>query len=259
LNKKIRDSIIGVIIIVVMLFLVIWVYNREANKDTRELAKHISELSSKGGPPETIEDLEKAIALYEAQIELNIKDGIQTGSYWKILGIRQADRGQHKSALEAYDNAKNYITDDPTLFWLIGESAIVAARSVVDVTPEALTEKDRYYKLAENSYLRSIELDAVYGRPLFGIGALYTFDLDRPAEAIPHLERFLQINTNNVTAMFVLARACYMEANSEGTGRGRALELNERAIELYDRIISLSGDPKVREEAAKNKETIGNR
>jgi tetratricopeptide (TPR) repeat protein len=75
---------------------------------------------------------------------------------------------------------------------------------------------------------------------------VYTFDMNRPrpAEAVVHLERYVQMMPNDLSGMFVLARAHYMTENYEG------------ALELYDRIISKSKDPNVRTEVEKNKEIV---
>ena len=246
MNKKIKDTVIGIAVVALIVSLVIWVYNHEKNKGHRELAKRISELSSKGGPPETIDGLKEAIAAYEAQIELNVKEGAQTGVYWKILAIRLADRGMHRDALDALDRAIYYNSEDPTLFYLTGEYASIAAASVVGFSRDSVSEKEHFTNLAESAYLRAIQLDLGYARPRLGLGILYTFDLDRPSEAIPYLERYVQLASNDIQGMFVLARAYYMTENFTG------------AAELYDRIIARSKDPRVRAEAQNNKEIIGN-
>jgi tetratricopeptide (TPR) repeat protein len=200
------------------------------------------ELSPKGGLPEGIDGLKAAIAAYEAQIERNVKEGAQTGVYWKILGIRLADRGMHQDAIDAFERAIYYNAEDPALFSLMGESASVAAASAL-----SSSERERFINLAERSFLRSIELDAVYARPRLGLGILYTFDtVDRAADAVPHLERYLDISHNNIQGMFLLARAYYMTENFS------------RSLELYDRIIERTKDPKVKEQAQNNKEAIWN-
>jgi tetratricopeptide (TPR) repeat protein len=89
-------------------------------------------------------------------------------------------------------------------------------------------------------------LDSNYAKPRLGLGILYAFELNRPAEAVPHMERYMQMLPNDVKGMFVLARAYYM------------IESYDSALELYDRIISKTKDPKVKAEAQKNKEIIRN-
>jgi tetratricopeptide (TPR) repeat protein len=243
---NVKDAVVGLLVAAILVGLVALVYHYEMNKSYRDLAKRIVGVSSKGRTPETIDDLKKAIALYENQIELNVKTGAQTGVYWKILAIRLADKKMYKDALQAYEKALYYNADDPTLFYLTGESASVAAASTLDFNDNSVLEKERYQKLAESAYLRAIDLDPTYAKPRIGLGILYTFDMVRPAEAVPHLERFMQINPGDIRGMFVLARAYFMT------------EENERAIELYERIITRTKDPKVKAEAQNNMDLIRN-
>jgi tetratricopeptide (TPR) repeat protein len=242
--KKVKEILTGVLVILVIGALITVVYRREQGKPSRELAKRIAELSPRGGPPETIEGLRKAIALYEDQIERNVREGAQTGVYWKILATRLAERGMHRDALAAFERALQYNAEDPTLYYLTGVSAGIVAKSALGFAAADSAEKTRFFTLSESAYLRAVELDNDYPKPRYGLGVLYTFELERPADAIPHLERYLQIIASDVQAMFVLAAACYM------TGR------YGEAVDLYDRIIARSKDPKVRAEAQYNKDLI---
>ncbi|MCL2043824.1 MAG: tetratricopeptide repeat protein [Treponema sp.] len=244
MNKKIKDSIIGALVLLVVIALIIFVYSNAKSREQRELERRINALSPRGGIPQTIDGLREAINIYESQIEFNVQTGAQTGVYWKILAIRLADRNMHRDALDALERAIHFNTSDPTLFHLTGEYASVVAASVVGFSGDAAAEKEQLTNLAEAGYLRAIELDATYMRPRLGLGVMYTFDLNRPAEAIPHLEKFVQSSPSNVSGMFVLARAYYMTENFYP------------AIELYDRIIAVSRDQSVQAEAQNNKETI---
>jgi tetratricopeptide (TPR) repeat protein len=245
--KRIKDAILGLFVLLIIVVLVIVVYRYEAGKTHRDLAKQIAELSPRGGPPETIEGLKTAIAAYEAQIELNVKEGAQTGVYWKILATRLADRSMHRDALEALEKAIYYNAEDPTPFYLTGLSAAIVAKSSLDFpggSGAAGAEKEKYFALAESAYLRAIELDPGYPKPRYGLGILYIFELDRPADAIPHLTRYLELMSTDVDAMFTLARAYYMTENYNG------------AMELYDRILSSTKDKTRKTEAQNNKDFI---
>jgi len=244
--KKFKEVVLAILVLSVIGSALVWVYRYERNKVHVNLAKRIADLSPRGGPPETIEGLKAAIAAYEAQIELNVKEGAQTGVYWKILAIRLADKGMHRDALDAYERALHFNGDDPTLLYLTGESASAAAASTLAFSGNSAAERERYLDLAESAYLRSIQLDATYAKPRLGLGILYTFEMNRAAQAIPHLERYRELIPKDLKGMFVLARAYYMT------------ESYDRAIELYDLIISQSKDPKVRAEAQNNKEIIRN-
>jgi len=241
-----RDVIFGLFVIAIIAGLLMVVVNYSQNKLRTDLAKRMAELSPKGGPPEGIDGLKKAIALYEAQIEQHVKDAAQTGVYYKILAIRLADKKDHRDALNALDKAIQFNSEDPTLFHLVGDYASVVAASTLGFSGNSGTEKEHYTRLAETAFLRSIQMDPVYPKPRLGLGILYTFDLNRAAEAVPHLERYVELAPNDVKGMFVLARAYYMT------------ESYDRAVEMYDRIIARTKDPKVKSEAQNNKDIIRN-
>jgi len=242
--KKIKDFFIAIMIIAAVGALIYFIYDRGSKKTNRELARQIAELSPRGGPPETIEGLRQAIVLYENQIERNVREGAQTGVYWKILAIRFADRNLHNDALDALERAVYYNSEDAILFYLTGVSAASVAKANVGFSANAVNERERYYKLAENSYLRALELDVTYTKPMYGLAVLYVFELDRPAEAVPYLERYAQLTPSDITAMFVLARAHFM------------LEDYSRAVEVYDRIIDRTRDRQMKDEALNNRDFI---
>ena len=247
MNKKVKDTIVAILVLLVIGTLIYVVYTHGRNREQRALAQRISALSPRGGLPETIEGLRQAIAIYEEQIENYVRDGAQTGAYWKILAIRLSDRGMHRDALNALERAIHYNADDPTLFFLTGESASVTAASTMDFGSNSSAERERLLTLAETAYLRAIQMDDTYQRPRLSLAILYTFDLDRPSDAIPLMERYLDISPNDINGMFVLARALYMT------------EQYRRAVDLYDRIITTTRDPQVRNEAQNNREMIMDR
>jgi tetratricopeptide (TPR) repeat protein len=242
--KKAKDVIVGILVVAVIVTIGLFVYRFDKNRTHRDLAKRIAELSPRGGTPETIDGLRQAIALYEAQIETNVRDGAQTGTYWKILGIRLADRNMDRDALGAFEKAVYYNSGDPTIFYLTGVSAGRVAKSVVGFSSGSAAERDQFFTLAENSYRRALDLDPQYYKPMYGLGILYIFELDRPQEAIPYMEKYVQYQANDVSAMFVLARAYYMTENYQ------------QAIEMYDRIIAKTKDAKVRSEAQSNRDIV---
>jgi tetratricopeptide (TPR) repeat protein len=216
------------------------IYQRNKNRD--DLASRIAALGD--GPPSTIEGLRSAIAAYEQQIEQHVRDAAQLGVYWKILATRLQDRGLHNEALKALERAIYFTPEDRVLHYMTGVSAAFVAKNIHSFPGVDRAEKDRYFMLSEEGYLRAIGLDERYLRPRYGLGVLYVFELDRPADAIPHLLRGLEISRNDTDTMFVLARAYYM------TGAF------EEAVEIYDRIISLTKDEEKQREAQNNRQTL---
>ena len=246
---------IGIIAIILIVITVMGSSIYKKNRNRRDLAERIfsegseaapelsAEIRGRSSSPETISELRNAIATYEGRMERHVQDAAKTGTYWKILAIRLQDRGLHGEALEALECAIYYAPLDPAVHYYTGISAGIMAKSIHSF-PGRENERDKYFMLAEEAYLRAIELDSRYLRPRYGLGVLYVFELDRPEDAIVHLERCLEISRNDVDTMFVLARAYYM------------VRQYQDAIDLYDRIITLSRDEQKRIDAQNNRQLI---
>ena len=242
MNNKGR-ALLGIIMLLII-GVAIYGFSMNARYKSRgELAKRIFSHES-GNPPLTIEELKTAITAYEKQIERYVDDSAKTGSYWKLLAVRLMDRGLYGEALEALERAIFYTPEDAALHCYTGITAGVMAKSIHDFPGRDNREREKYFALAESAYLRSIELDNRYLRPRYGLGVLYVFELERPGDAIPHLERYLEISRNDVDTMFVLARAFYMLKNYQA------------AVDLYERIITLSKDEQKRIDAQNNRQMV---
>ncbi|MDR0388632.1 MAG: tetratricopeptide repeat protein [Spirochaetaceae bacterium] len=244
-NPRIREYVLGffVIILIGAIFVGFQMYKKQSFRS--QLASRIAELSPRGGPPETIEGLRSAIALYEDMIEEQVNTAVKTGVYWKILSARLQDKGLYGEAFKALERALSYTPEDPALHYATGLVAGILARNYHDFSAGGDSgEQAHYYRLAEEAYLRALALDDRATRARYGLAVLYVFELDRPAEAIPHLERYLEIQTKDTDAMFILARAFYVTGNYDG------------AVELYDRILSITKDTTRRAEAENNKQQV---
>lgn len=195
--------------------------------------------------PTTIEELTEAIRKYQNRIEDVLNADIRVGMWYKILGTRYLDNRMYGKALENFQAAIQYYPTNQNLYYWVGVCAGFMAKSALDFNAAGnLAERDRYYALAESAYLRAIEIEPAYARPLYGLGILYVFELDQSEKAIPHLEKLLTIDTGNIEAMFVLARAYYSTGDSD------------RAVSMYDRILASSKYDKQRKEAEANKARV---
>jgi tetratricopeptide (TPR) repeat protein len=242
---KMKETVLGLLVLLIIGGGIGGLFTYQKNKNRNGLAERIFDLGPRGGgTPSTVEGLRTAIAAYEERIEQHVKDAAQTGVYWKILASRLQDKGLHLEALDALERALDYYPGDAALHYMTGVSAGYAGKSAHDFPGGEAGPRDRYFRLAEEAYLRAIELDGRYLRPRYGIAVLYLFELGRPAEAVPHLRAYLEISTRDVDAMFLLARACYM------TGE------EEEALRLYERIIGATRDPDKRREAENNRQLI---
>ena len=241
--KITRSMVAGILVIVVIFAAFAGFIAYQRNKSRGEFAGVIYS----GEPASTalsINELKSAIATYERRIERHVSDAAKTANYWKILAIRLMSRGLYGDALEALEQAIFYSPEDAALHYFTGVSAGTMAKSFHVFPGRENRDRINYNALAERAFLRSVELDGHYPRPLYGLGVLYVFELDRPAEAIPYLERHLEISRTDTDTMFVLARAHYMLGNLRA------------ALDLYDRIITITGDDQKRMDARNNRQLL---
>ena len=195
--------------------------------------------------PTTVEELKDAIAKYQDRVvDLQLSQS-QIGIWYKLLATRYLDQKMYGEALKTFQTAIQYYPANQNLYYYVGLCAGYMAKGALDYTAtENTAERYRYLKLSESAYLRAIELEPRYARALYGIGVLYVFELDDCEKAIPHLEKLLTIETKNVDAMFVLARAYYVTYQFD------------KAVSLYDRIIATTKSEQKKADAEANKKTV---
>jgi tetratricopeptide (TPR) repeat protein len=235
--------VIGIIVFVLVAGGITFLIYYQKNKERVDQAIAISEFGPRKGVPREIEDLERAIRAYEKQLEMYVRDAAQTGTYWKILGTRLSEKGMHVEALKAFQQAMQYNTEEAVLYYLSGVSAGYAGKYALDFEQNA-GEAARYFDLSEEAYIRAIQLDERYTLALYGLAVLYAYELNRPLDAIPRIERYMELRSGDANAMFILARCYYM------SGQYR------RALDQYDMIISTTKDPKRRSEAEANRRAV---
>ncbi len=195
--------------------------------------------------PSTIEELTDAIKKYEKRVEDTVAAQEQTGTWYKILATRYLDNGMYAEALNALEHAIHYYPANQNLFYYVGVSAGQMANASLDFKATGnSSERTRYLLLSESAFLQALQLEPTYVRALYSLGVLYTFDMDQPMKAIPHLEKLLTIDTKHTDAMMVLAAAHYQLYNFDA------------AVTYYDQVIATSGDKTKVAEAAYNKKVV---
>ena len=136
---------------------------------------------------------------------------------------------------------------EQNLYYYVGVCAGYMSHAALDFGGTGNTQqKYNYLKLAEEAYLRAISIEDRYVRALYGIGVLYVFELDESQKAIPYLEKAIEIDTRNIDAMFVLARAYYS-----------CYEF-DKSTEMYDKIINTTKSQEKKAIALENKEKVLN-
>lgn len=209
------------------------------------LAKRIQHMEKASGNPTSIEDIRKAISQYdEDAVELANKNG-QIGIWYKILGTRYIDKKMYGEALKCFQKALEYYPDNENLYYYVGVCAGYLSHSALDFEARGDTsKKENYLRLAEESYKRAIAIYDRYANPLYAIGILYIFELDEPEKAIPYLEQYLTVEKRSIDGMMVLARAYY------------STEQFDKAVDLYDKVISLTKSADKKAQAEANKKVV---
>lgn len=188
---------------------------------------------------ERIEELEGQIAEYRDIVEEKVEAAGQLGTYHKMLGVAYMDQRMYGLALEQFEEAIRIQPENPILFYYAGVSAARMAKSTLDDQDQA-----ELYGDAEEYYLRSVELDPGYHRANYALGVLYVFELDRPVEARPYLERIIEDQSQNTRARMVLARSYAVTGEVE------------RAAEIYDEVVEMATDEDVRDSALRNRDAL---
>ena len=169
----------------------------------------------------------------------------QVGIWYKILGNRYLDNKMYGEALKAFQKALEYYPNNQNLYYWVGVCAGYMSHAAMDFGGTGSSEmKYNYLKLAEEAYLRAIEIEDRYVRALYGLGVLYVFELDESEKAIPYLEKLLTIDTKNIDAMFVLARAYYSSYEFD------------KAVAMYDKIIATTKSEEKKASAEENKKIV---
>ena len=200
--------------------------------------------------PTTEAELKEAIEKYENRIADMQLATSQVGIWYKMLAVRYLDakpKPMYGEALKYFQKAIQIYPENQNLYYYVGVCAGYMAKASLDYEAKGektTAEKYNYLKLAESAFLRAIELEPKYGRALYGLGVLYVFDLDQSEKAIPHLEKLISFDTRNFDAMFVLARAYYVQKDYD------------KAVNLYDKIASQTKSDEKKQEALANKTKI---
>ena len=203
--------------------------------------RRLQELEEGVSNPNTEAELKDAIRKYEKRVDdIIIAEG-RIGIWYKILGSRYMDQKMYKKALKAFQSALEYYPENPNLFYQTGLAASLTAKNSLDFELTGTDiEKKRYFDLAASAYNRALEIDPKHSKAVYALSVLYIFELNRPAEAIPILEKIAEWEKKPIDHLFLLGAAYYM------TGE------NEKAIAVYEHIIEISSSAEKKAKAESN-------
>ena len=192
--------------------------------------------------PTSIEELKDAIKKYQERVADVQLAQSQIGIWYKILGTRYLDNKMYGEALKCFEEALQYYPNNQNLYYYVGVCAGYMSHAAMDFNASGTNEvKYNYLKLAEEAYLRAIQIEDRYVRALYGLGVLYVFELDEPGKAIPHLEKALSIDTKNLDTMFVLARAYYSNYEFD-----KAVAMYAQAFSCQNYLFNAGREKKIR-------------
>jgi tetratricopeptide (TPR) repeat protein len=119
-------------------------------------------------------------------------------------------QGMYQPAYEALQAAMAIQSGNPILAYYAAVCCANLSKAQVEVAV-----RSQWLQRAEGYYRRALELDPGYVNALYGLAILYVFELDRPQDAVPLLERVLKRETRNMDAQLLLGNAYYRAGRLE--------------------------------------------
>lgn len=210
----------------------------QGRSDTLE---DLAEMEPGDGPvgEERIAELRRQIDNYREIVGEKVQATGQLGVYYKMLARAYMTRRMYGPALDALEDAIRIETVNPVVFYRAG----VAAGQLGNAAGGE-SEARRHFETAERYYERAIELDPEYVDALYGLAVLYTFELDRPAEALDLLERATTVEPGRARPFMLKGRVL--------------LELGrpEAAAEAYGNAAETAESENIRDAALENRRRI---
>jgi tetratricopeptide (TPR) repeat protein len=183
----------------------------------------------------SVEELQRDVARYKADVERAVKATENLGTAYRMLALAYMNRQMYGEALPNLESAIQIYPENEQLTYYGG---VCAARMAKAQTDDA--ERARLLTLSEKYYQRTLFLYPDYQPALLGLAVIYSIEMNRPAEAVPLLERALAKDVNNMEAMMLLARTHVSLANYE------------EALVLYRRIASAATDAATKQQVQAN-------
>jgi len=225
----------------IILFIAISLFS--CNKAEKAFFANINEMDEGNLTSEQMKkrerELKEAIRENKNILEQKIESARNLIGYHRMLGKLYLDNKMYLLGAQEFEEAIKIDTENPVLYYYAGLCYARYAKSLIDETLQFTN-----LLLAEKYYLKAIEYNNNFGRALYAISVLYVFELDQPDKAASYLEHHLQTQKSDVEAMFLLANA-YIR-----------LDLQDKAIALYDNIMKTSVTTAYKKQAEENKRQL---
>jgi len=184
-----------------------------------------------------ITELTKEVAGHQDAIEELVSRMSRTAVSQKLLGEAYLRREMYEPALKALEAAMAIQTENAVLYYW---AAVASARSA-KAHP---ADRSRFLELANGYYESALMIRPDYKDALYGISVLLAFELDRPAEALPHIRHLAAMETASVDIRFLFANILVR------------VEQFEEAIEIYDDLGKSAPSEVTRRQALENKDQL---
>lgn len=181
---------------------------------------------------ERIQEIEREVRRYRERVDQQVQANGQLMIYYRMLGIRLLEREMYGPARQALEQALEITPANAQLHAYYAAAAAQSAKGSYDSA-----ERSRLFRVAEQAYERALELDPNMRQALYGLAVLLVFELERPADALPHLDRLLEGQRQHIDGRFLRAYAHV------------ALGNQQEAVADYDAIIDLTRNAEVRRQA----------
>ncbi|MDA3956592.1 hypothetical protein [Oceanispirochaeta sp.] len=202
------------------------------NNDLAERVYELEQVGSAEAEPDEIREIRKDINHWEKQLNDAITAGKNTGRYYRVLGLKFMDYKMFAPARDSFSRAIEITPENGRLYYY---RAVTQSRLAVARDSEA--EKAEELALAEKDYLKAIALEPRFMSPNYSLAVLYIYELSRPFEAEPYLEKYLDIERSDGRAMLLYGQLL------EQMGQP------EKAMDQYTKLRTLSGYTAEKEQA----------
>ncbi|MGL1894321.1 MAG: hypothetical protein OCD02_22005 [Spirochaetaceae bacterium] len=207
------------------IILIISIFFSCTSEKTKNLASQVyeTEENKESNRDKRLNELTKDIKKIEKDLEETLEKYQKIGNFQRALGVKMMHYKMYKKAYDHFNNAIEFYPNSEMLHYYRGVAAGQYAKS-----QDEESIRREYLQKAQYNHEHSLELNPRFPKGLYALSILYVYELDRPNDAKPLLDRLLKISTREFDAMLLLA--LLLEKDDELSA----------ALDLYDTVLSLS-------------------
>lgn len=233
--KKFKASIFLFLIFFLISFLISC---SEGLKNKQQLSKAYS-LYEKGKNKDDDTALLEAGKIYQKLINQKIYSQERLAAVYRTLAERSLAKNQFGYSAKYFSEALKILPNSPYLRYGLGLSYANLSESA-----DTAAQKKDFLDKAENNIRFAISKDNNNQNYHAALASLLGIHQNKYQEALKSIDTALKIQNDNVDFLFILARIQFGLGNYQ------------KSIEAYRRIVSLSNEPRVREQANANIQSL---